>query len=201
MILVQFCLLNPNTVTKMVNSKVKGSTIAFRYAERRKTDKNLHFQAKFQPPIKYFGQKTFKNSLQWPFFMLEKNLSSIDCFYEKTLFYMVYTLNTGLSQGPQEILRKNISIFWILWFLVFHLYSNVYCNTECLSFDNIRQRNIIKSSFFKYIAITAKIFKRITVFVKYYLSNSIWSLLKSTVTPTSKNSFGTIRVWGDPYVI
>ena len=96
---------------RIVLAHFRPRTIAFRYAEGRKTEKNIHFQSKFQPPIKFFGQKTFKNTLKWPFFMLEKNLGSIDWFYEKTLFYMVYTLNTGLSQGPQEILRKNISIF------------------------------------------------------------------------------------------
>ena len=54
-------------------------------------------------------------------------------------------------EGPREILRKKISIFWILWLLVFQLYSNVYCNRKSLS-DNIRQRNIMKPSILEKIA-------------------------------------------------
>ena len=61
-------------------------------------------------------------------------------------------MTTGIKfEGPWEILRKKISIFWILWLLVFQLYSNVYCNRKSLS-DNIRQRNIMKPSILEKIA-------------------------------------------------
>ena len=69
---------------RVVLARLRPRTIAFRYAEGQKTEQNLHLPSKFHPPIKFFGQKTFKNTLKWPFYMLEKNLGSLDWFYKKT---------------------------------------------------------------------------------------------------------------------